>query len=98
MDELPLLGRLPLLLSLPRFPFPLFLVFPLQVLSETVLDTSFPVLVTIFPVGVALRPVPPALPHLGAGAGGGAPQGGIRAARMSRHVRCERVVLGVYQS
>ena len=28
------------------------------------------VLVTIFPAGVALRPVPPALPHLGAGAGG----------------------------
>ena len=61
-------------LSLSRFLFPLLLVFPLQVLSETVLDTSSPVLVTIFPVGVALRPVPPALPHLGAGEGGGASQ------------------------
>ena len=61
------------LLSLPRFLFPLLLVFPPpQVLSETVLDTSSLVLVTIFPVGVALRPVPPALPHLGVGAGGGA--------------------------
>ena len=62
------------LLSLPRFLFPLLLVFPLQVLSETILNTSSPVLVVIFPVGVALRPVLPALPHLGAGAGGGASQ------------------------
>ena len=82
-------------LSLPRFLFPLLLVFPLQVLSETILDTSSPVLVAIFPFGVALRPVLPALPRLGAGAGGGASQGGIRAARMSRHVGSERVVLGV---
>ena len=89
VDELPLLGRLRPLLSLPRFPFPLLVVFPLQVLSETVLDTSSPVLVTVFPVGVALRPVSPALPHLGAGAGGGASQGGIRAAQMSRHVGSE---------
>ena len=98
MDELPLLGRLRPLLSLPHFPFPLLVVFPLQVLSDTVLDTSSPILVTIFPIGVALRPVPPALPLLGAGAGGGASQGGIRAARMSRYVGCERVVLGIYQS
>ena len=72
MDELPLLGRLRPLLSLPRFPFSLLVVFPLQVLSETVLDTSSPVLVTIFPVGVALHPALPALPRLGAGAGDGA--------------------------
>ena len=51
---------------MPRFLFPLLLVFPLQVLSETILDTSSPILVAIFPVGVALRPVPPALPCLGA--------------------------------
>ena len=74
VDELPLLGRLRSLLSLPRFLFPLLVVFPLQVLSETVLDTSSPVLVSIFSVGVALRPVPPALPHLGVGAGDGASQ------------------------
>ena len=86
------------LLSLPRFLFPLLLVFPLQVLSETILDTSSPVLVAIFPVGVVLRPVPPALSRLGAGAGDGVSQGGIRAARMSRHVGSERVVLGVCQS
>ena len=64
------------LLSLPRFLFPLLLVFPLQVLSEMVLDTSSPVFVTIFPVGVALNPVPPALPCLGAGAGVGASHNG----------------------
>ena len=98
IDELSLLGRLCLLLSLPRFPFPLLLVFPLQVLSETVLDTSPPVSVVIFPVGVALRPVPPNLLHLGAGAGDGASQGGIRATQMSRHVGCEQVMLGVCQS
>ena len=73
-------------LSMSRFLFPLLLVFPLQVFPEMVLDISSPVLVTIFSGGVALRPVPPALPHLGAGAGGGASQGGIRAARMSRRV------------
>ena len=61
-------------LSLSRFLFPLLLVFPLQVLSEAVLDTSSPVLVTIFSVGVALCPVLPALPRLEAGAGGGASQ------------------------
>ena len=33
----------------------------------------------VIPVGVTLRPVPPALPRLGAGAGDGASQGGIRA-------------------
>ena len=98
MDKLPLLRRLHPLLSLSRFLFSLLLVFSLQVLSETVLDTSSPILVTIFFVGVALRPVPPALPHLGAGAGGGASQGDIRATRMSRHVGCERVVLGLCQS
>ena len=85
-------------LSLPRFLFPLLLVFPLQVLSETVLDTSSPVPVAIFPIGVALCPVLPILPYLRAGVGGGVPQGGIRAARMSRHVGCERVMLGVCQS
>ena len=83
------------LLCLPRFLFPLLLVFPLQVLSETVLDTSSPVLVALFPVSMALCPVSPALPHLKAGAGDEASQGGIRAARMSRLVRCERVTLGV---
>ena len=83
------------LLSLPRFLFPLLLVFPLQVLSETVLDTSSPIPVAIFPVSVALCPVPPALPHLRAGAGGGASQGGIRAAQMSRHVEYEQVLLDV---
>ena len=82
-------------LSLPRFLFPLLLVFPLQVLSETVLDTSSPVPVAIFPVSVALRPVLPTLPRLGTEAGVGPSQGGIRAAQMSRHVGCERVVLGV---
>ena len=86
------------LLSLPRFLFPLLLVFPLQVLSETILDTSSPVLVAIFLVGVAFRPVPPALPRLGARAGVGASQGGIRATQMSRYVGCERVVLGICQS
>ena len=60
------------LLSLPRFLFPLLLVFLLQVLSEMVLDTSSPVPVAIFFVSVALRPVLPALPRLGVGAGGGA--------------------------
>ena len=86
MDELPLLGRLRSLLSLPHFPFPVLLVFPLQVLSEMILDTSSPVPIAIFLVGMALHPVPPALPHLGAGAGDGVSQGGIRGARMSRHV------------
>ena len=98
VDELLVQGRPHPFLSLPRLLFPLLLVLPLQVLSEMVLDTSSPVLVTIFFVGVTLRPVPPALPHLGAGAGDGASQGGIRAARMSRHVGCERVVLSVCQS
>ena len=83
---------------MPRFLFPLLLVFPLQVLSETVLDISSPVLVAIFPVSMALHPVPPALPHLEAGAGGRASQDGIRATQMSRQVGSERVVLGVGQS
>ena len=74
MDELSVRERLRPPLSLSRFLFPLLLVFPLQVLSETVLDTSSPILITILPVGVALRPVLPALPHLGAGAGDGASQ------------------------
>ena len=96
------LGRAPHVGETPSVPLlaPLLLSptlwhFLLQVLSEMVLDTLFPVPVAIFPVGVTLRPVPPALPHLGAGAGDGASQGGIKAARMSRHVGCERVVLGV---
>ena len=70
---------------------------PLQVLSKTVLDTLSPIPVVIFFISVALHPVLPALPHLGAGAGDGASQGGIRVAWMSRHVGCERVMLGVYQ-
>ena len=72
VDELLVSRGLHPFLSLPRLLFPLLLLFPLQVLYEMVLDTSSPVFVTIFPVGLALRPVPPALPHLGAGAGDGA--------------------------
>ena len=98
VDELLVLGRLRPFLSLPRLLFPLFRMFPLQVISETVLNTLSPVPVTIFPISVVLHPVPPALPHLGAGAGDGASQGGIRATQMSRHVRCERVMLSACQS
>ena len=63
-----------------------------------ILDTFIPRPCPDILIGMALYPVLPALPHLGAGAGGGASQGGIRAARMSRHVGCERVMLGVYPS
>ena len=84
------------------FPCPCLLslvlsvILTLQVFSEIVLDTLSPVLVLCLPFSMALHPVLPALPRLMAGAGGGASQGGIRVAQMSRHVGCERVVLGVY--
>ena len=98
VDELPVEGRLRLLLSLSRFLFPLLLKFlPTGPLRDG-LGHFYPRLCSNLPICVALHPVLPALPHLGAGVGGGASQGGIRAARISRHVGCERVVLGVCQS
>ena len=50
------------LLSLPRFLFLLLLEFPLQVLSETILDTSSPSLRRYFPSAwrsVPFRPLSP---------------------------------------
>ena len=95
VDELPVQGRLYLFISCPASSFLCSVVFPLQVLSETVLDTSSPVPVMIFPISVVLRPVSPAFPCLRAGAGDRASQGDIRAAQMSRYVGCEWVLLGV---
>ena len=57
--------------SLPRFLFPLLLVFPPTGPLRDGPGHLVPILVTIFPVSVALRPVPPALPRLMAGGGGG---------------------------